>query len=260
MDTLRLDRTDQVATLTLTRPEVHNALNPEMIAALTDACTRLGDDPGVRVIVLAGEGRSFCAGADVEYMSSIAHYGEDENVADALRLAGLYAAIQECPKPVVARVQGAALGGGAGLVAAADIAIASEDAILGFTEAMLGIIPAVISPFVLGKIGPGAARELFLTGERFGAERAYELGLVQRVVPAAELDAAVAERVDKLLAAAPGAQAAIKILLPQVLYHTPAAARTVTAHAIAARRASAEGQDGLQAFLEKRAPQWRHTR
>jgi methylglutaconyl-CoA hydratase len=131
---------------------------------------------------------------------------------------------------------------------------------LGFTEAMLGVIPAVISPFVLGKIGPGAARELFLTGERFGAERAYELGLVQRVVPAADLDAAVAERVDKLLVAAPGAQAAIKILLPQVLYHTPAAARTVTAHAIAARRASAEGQEGMQAFLEKRNPHWRDTR
>lgn len=260
MNTLRLDRTDQVATLTLTRPAVHNALNPEMIAALTDACTRLGDDPTVRVIVLAGEGKSFCAGADVEYMRSIAHYGEDENVADALRLAGLYTAIQECPKPVVARVQGAAFGGGAGLVAAADIAVASDDAVLGFTEAMLGIIPAVISPFVLGKIGPGAARELFLTGERFGAARAYELGLVQRVVPAAELDTAVAERVDKLLAAAPGAQAAIKILLPQVLYHTPTAARTVTAHAIAARRASAEGQEGLQAFLEKRIPQWRNAR
>lgn len=257
MDTLRLERNGPIVTVTLTRPAVHNAMNPELIAALTETFHGFDEDTAVRAVVLAGEGKSFCAGADVEYMRSVASYGEDENVADAQRLAELFAAIQECPKPVVARVHGAALGGGAGLVAVADIVVASEDAVFGFTEAVLGIMPAVISPFVLGKIGPGAARELFLTGERFSAARACEIGLVQRAVPAAELDAAVAERIDKLLVAAPGAQAAIKILLPQVAFHSPVEVRAITAHAIAARRASEEGQEGLKAFLEKRQPAWR---
>jgi methylglutaconyl-CoA hydratase len=257
METIRIDRSDLVARVWLTRADVHNALTAQAIGELAEAFRTLGNEPGVRVIVLGGEGKSFCAGADVEYMRSVATYGEAENVEDAKRLAGLFASIQECPKPVIARVQGAALGGGAGLVAAADVVVAAEDASLGFTEAVLGIMPAVISPFVLAKIGPGAARELFLTGERITSARALQIGLIQHVAPAADLDKLVSERVEKLLAAAPGAQAAIKALLWKVTYRTPSDVLDLTARAIAERRASDEGQEGLKAFLEKRVPNWR---
>jgi methylglutaconyl-CoA hydratase len=257
MDTMLITRDGPLATVLMNRPAVHNAFNPQMIAELIETFRALGTEDGVRVVVLAGSGRSFCAGADVTYMRAMSAFGEAENIADAERLAGLFAAIQDCPKPVIARVQGLALGGGAGLVAAADIVVAEQEAQFGFTEAVLGIVPAVISPFVLAKIGPGAARELFLTGERFSAQRAYEIGLVQHVVFADGLDAKVAERVEKLLVAAPGSQAVVKQLLPQVSYRTPAEACDLTARTIAAKRVGAEGQEGLKAFLEKRKPNWR---
>jgi methylglutaconyl-CoA hydratase len=189
-------------------------------------------------------------------MRTVAAFTGEQNLADARSLALLFETIDLSPKPVVARVQGAALGGGCGLVAVADVAVASAEAEFGFTEVRLGLVPAVISPFVLRKIGPSAARELFLTGERFGADRARAIGLVHRVVAASELDSAVDERVRELLQAAPGAVAAAKALVREVAGRAPADVRDLTAARIAERRASAEGQEGLRAFLEKRKPGW----
>lgn len=253
---IRIEQAGDLATVTMARPEQRNAFNPAMIAALRQAFAELGGASGLRAIVLAGEGPVFSAGAEVDYMRSIAGFGEAENQADAERLAGLFAAIRDCPKPVLGRIQGAAMGGGAGLTAACDIAVAAEGCRFAFSEARLGIVPAVISEFVLPKIGAGAARELFLTGETFGAERALAIGLVHRVVPEAELDAAVAERVQALLAAGPEAQAAIKRLIPFVAAAPPAEIRAFTTHLIAERRASEEGREGLAAFLERRKPAW----
>jgi methylglutaconyl-CoA hydratase len=252
----------------MARPDTRNAFNPEMIADLREVFEGLASpelhgrkalDAGgpPRVVVLAGEGRIFSAGADLAWMRSMATYSLEENRADADRLAALFRAIRDCPLPVIGRIQGAAMGGGSGLVAACDIAVAAADCRFAFSEARLGIVPAVISPFVLPRIGPSAARELFLTGEIFDADRARAIGLLHRVVDAAELDAAVAERVDALLPAGPQAQAAIKRLIPYVAAQDDSeASRDFTARLIAERRASSEGQEGMAAFLERRAPAW----
>jgi methylglutaconyl-CoA hydratase len=210
----------------------------------------------IRAIVIAGAGKVFCAGADVTWMSKTVHYTEEENLRDATAMSRMFAAINELPVAVIGRVQGAALGGGAGLAAVCDIVVAEEAARFGFTETKLGILPAVISPFALAKIGQAAARELFLTGARFSAARAKEIGLVHEVVAAAALDAAVNRHVQELLTAGPEAVAAAKALIPRVWGRPIAEAMPVTAAAIAARRVSAEGQEGLRAFLEKRKPKW----
>ncbi|RIL11470.1 enoyl-CoA hydratase [bacterium] len=262
--TIRVARDGPVSTIRLARPEQRNAFNPTMIAELTAAFRAAGApaDPeggadAPRVVVLAGAGDVFSAGADLAWMRAMAGYAFDENVADALRLADLFTAIRECPLPVIARVQGAAMGGGSGLVAACDLAVAAEDAQFAFSEARLGLVPAVISPYVIPKIGVAAATELFLTGERFDAARARAIGLVCRVVPAADLDLAVAERVEALCAAGPDAQAAIKRLIPFVASTgDPVSAREYTAHLIADRRASDEGREGMAAFLERRKARW----
>lgn len=249
-------RGDQVW-IAMARPAERNAFNPAMIAQLTAAFRGLAETPGARLAVLCGEGDIFSAGADVDWMRAMGSLSVEENVADAHRLADLFQSIRDCPLPVIARVQGAAMGGGAGLVAACDLAVAAEGCRFAFSEARLGIVPAVISPFVMSKIGPGAARELFLTGETFDADHARGIGLVSRVVPAAELDAAVEERARALTAAGPEAQAAIKRLVPMVLAaNSPAAMRDATTRLIAERRASAEGREGLGAFLERRRPGW----
>jgi methylglutaconyl-CoA hydratase len=253
--TIRVERSAVVARVVLARPEVRNAFNAAMIAELTAAFGQLGSEPSIRAIVLAGDGPAFSAGADLEWMRAAAAGSEADNVADALRLADLLAAIRDCPKPVVARVHRAALGGGSGLVAAADITVADDAAVFGFTEARLGLVPAVISPFVLPRIGVAAARELFLTGEVFDAPRAVAIGLIAKAVPEAELDAAVAERVEAILRAGPESQAVVKELIRDVWEH-PETARQRTAARIAARRASAEGQEGMRAFLERRPPAW----
>lgn len=258
MRRLRIERAGPRATVWLDRPDVHNAFDPVMIAELDEAFATLGAVPDVRVIVLAGTGRSFSAGADLEWMRSIADQGDAENVADAHRLAAMLERIRDCPKPVVARVHGAAMGGGCGLVAASDIAIAESETRFAFSEARLGIVPAVISPFVVPRIGVAAARELFLTGERFDASRAEGIGLVARVVSAADLDAAVEDRVAALMVAGPEAQAAIKALLRRLsLGPDESDVRDLTARLIAERRGSAEGRDGMAAFLERREPGWR---
>jgi methylglutaconyl-CoA hydratase len=256
---LTATRDARVERLTLNRPEVRNAFNDDVIAELTDWATRVSDEAPAarpRVVVLAGAGKMFCAGADVTWMAKTVEYSEEENVRDATAMSRMFGALDSLPMPLVGRVQGAALGGGAGLAAVCDIVVADEQAVFGFTEVKLGILPAVISPFALAKIGRSAARELFLTGARFPAARAKEIGLVHTVVPAAELDAAVDAYVQELSTAGPEAIAAAKALIRQVWPLDADAARAITARGIAARRISAEGQEGLRAFLEKRRASW----
>ncbi len=253
---LTTQRTGAVEHLTLNRPAVRNAFNEEVIAELTAWATGITADPAVRVVVLAGAGKVFSAGADANWMARMVGYSHDENVQDATRMAEMFLALDRLPAAVVGRIHGAALGGGAGLAAICDIAVAEDGALFGFTETKLGILPAVISPYVLPKIGPSAARELFLTGMRFSAARAREIGLVHAVVAAAELDHAVQRYVDELLSASPTGIAASKTLISAVWGRSPEDAMSMTSHAIASQRVSLEGQDGLKAFLEKRKPRW----
>jgi methylglutaconyl-CoA hydratase len=243
---LRVERDGPVLRVTLARPERRNAFDAALMAELTEAFADVGD---ARAVVLGGEGESFCTGADVEWQRSSIELSYDENVADAMRLYRMCEAIDRCPAPVVARVHGYALGGGSGLVTCADIAVAAEDAVFGFTEVRLGIIPAVISPFVFAKIGPGAARRWFLTGERFGADVALRIGLVHEVSPTP--DEAVDDLVAALLAGGPQAVREAK----RLAHERPTSMEA--AHIAAARRTSEEGQAGLLAFLDKRTPPWR---
>ncbi len=256
-----LRRTDEgpVATVTLRRPEARNALNAALIGEVERCFEELAEDEGVRVVVLAGEGTSFCAGADVGYMRDTAGFSYEENLEDARRLADMFLAVDDLPKPVVARVHGAAIGGGSGLVAAADVAVAEEGARFAFSEVRLGIAPATIAPFVVRKIGHSRARALFLTGERFGADLAREIGLVHEVVPEEELDAAVERVAALLLQGGPAAQAAIKEALRQIEATEPIEALGIMTQLIAELRVGEEGQEGLGAFLEKREPFWRST-
>jgi methylglutaconyl-CoA hydratase len=256
---LTTERTGAVEYLTLNRPDVRNAFNEQVIAELTAWATDIAADPAVRVVVLAGAGKVFSAGADAKWMARMVGYSHDENVQDATRMAAMFLALNRVPSAVVGRIHGAALGGGAGLAAICDIAVAEDGAIFGFTETKLGILPAVISPYVLPKIGPSAARELFLTGMRFSAARAREIGLVHTVVPAAELDHAVQRYVEELLSASPTGIAASKTLIAAVWGRSPEDAMSMTSQAIASQRVSPEGQDGLKAFLEKRKPRWAET-
>lgn len=238
----------------LNRPDARNAFNPAMIAELTAVFGGVAPDGDIRAVVLAGAGESFCAGADLSWMRAMAAYTYEENVADALRLAEMLEAIEGCAVPVVARVHGAALGGGAGLVAACDVVVSASDTLFGFTEARLGIAPAVIAPFVLRKIGPGQARATFVTGARFDAARAERIGLVHRVVERAGLDDAVRDALTAILSCGPGAVRACKELVAEVPGLSRDEARAYTADTIAGLRASAEGQEGMRAFLEKRKP------
>ncbi len=246
MANLRIERDGAVLRITLARPDRRNAFDAAVIAELAEAFVNVGR---ARAVVLAGEGKSFSAGADVDWMRASADLSYEENVADANALRAMLEAIDGCPAPVVARVQGHALGGGAGLVAAADVAIAAPDAVFAFSEVKLGIIPAVISPFALAKIGPGQARRWFLTGERFDAETALRIGLVHEV--ATDLDGAVERVVSELLSAGPLAVRWAKRLVRE----RPDGPET--ARWIAERRTSDEGQEGLRAFLERRPPSWR---
>jgi methylglutaconyl-CoA hydratase len=260
--TIRVERDERgVATVTMDRPEVHNAMNTAVIEELRQVFDDLGQDPDVRVVVLTGAGRSFSAGADLHWMRGMVDNSFEENVEDSRGLDRMLLAIQRCPKPVVARVNGACLGGGVGLVAACDIAVAVRGATFGFTEVRLGLAPAVISTYVLPKIGPARARSLFLTGDRFGGDDAERIGLIQRSVGADELDGAVEGIARSLLAGGPAAIAAVKELLldlPDIA--DPAARRDRTVRLIAHLRVSDEGQEGMSAFFEKREPAWRDER
>jgi methylglutaconyl-CoA hydratase len=240
-----------VARVTLARPEVRNAFNADVIRELHTIFTQLSGDDAVRAVVLAGEGKVFCGGADINWMRASLELSFDQNVADAERMSEMYRSIDRCTKPVIARIHGAALGGGAGLAAVCDVAIASDDALFGFTETKLGIIPAVISPFVLSKIGVSNARALFLTGERFHSDRARAIGLIHESVPEASLDRAVDRVLGELRTAGPQAVAAAKRLIPAVSAASYEDSKTLTAQAIAKQRVTPEGQEGLRAFLER---------
>jgi methylglutaconyl-CoA hydratase len=244
------------ARVTMTRPAVRNAFNAEMIARLRAVFTALGDDPDVRVIVLDGAGASFCGGADVNWMRGSLALSEQDNVRDAEAMSDMFRAIDRCPKPVIGRVHGAALGGGAGLCAVCDAVVAEDETIFGFTETKLGILPAVISPFVIAKIGVSHARRMFLSGERFEAERALTIGLVHEVVRRDALEGTVDAIARELETAGPHAVAAAKRLIRDVAASSYDDSRALTAQAIAKARTSPEGQEGLRAFLERRAAGW----
>jgi methylglutaconyl-CoA hydratase len=247
-----LTRDGPVATITINRPEVRNALGPSLIAQMTQLFQVLAIDD-TRVVVLTGAGTAFSAGADVEWMRASRDLPPERNVADAAMARGMFEAIDSCPKPVIARVNGHALGGGAGLVACADVAVSVPGARFGFTEVRLGLIPAMISPYVLRSIGPGNTRALFTTGRRFDAAEALRLGLVHQLAEPGDLDAAVAAVAADFLAAGPVAIAAAKHLVRDA---TATLSLPDLAQRIAAVRAGPEGQEGLTAFLEKREPGW----
>ncbi len=256
-ETLEIERDGGVATLWMNRPEVHNAFNAQLIAELSAACRALDADEAVRVVVLAGRGKSFSAGADLNWMKAAGEAGEAENFADATKLAGMLRTLAELKKPTIARVHGAALGGGMGLASACDICIAGERAVFATSEVKFGIIPAAISPYVIRAIGERQAYRYFQTAERIDAARAAELGLAHEAVATDELDAKVKEVVDALLQGGPKSQAAAKALIRAV------ASRPVddavvedTARRIAALRATPEAKEGLAAFLDKRPAAW----
>jgi len=256
MSVVELERDGAVARLWFNRPEAHNALSSELGAALVQALGTLRDDAGCRVVVLGGRGPSFCAGADIGVMKASANASYEDNLLEAKRLAAMFAAVADFPKPVVGRVHGAVYGGGVGFCCACDIVVASDDARFGLTEVRLGILPGVISPYVLRRLGDRAARELMLTGERFDAARALGLGVVNHVVPAAELDAKVAERVAELMKGAPRAQARIKELLVRWTETGWEDYRATLPETLAQARSGDEAKDGLAAFFEKRKPRW----
>jgi methylglutaconyl-CoA hydratase len=254
MPSILIDDRGAILRLTLNRPEVRNAFDEEVIAALTAAVSAVTEP--VRAVVLAGTGRVFCAGADLAWMSKAIAYTQRENLSDAEDLARMLERIDTLPVPVVGRIQGAAFGGGVGLAAVCDIVIAAEDAVFALSEVKLGILPAVIAPYVIRKIGVSAARELFLTGARFSAARARELGLVHEIVPADRLDAAVERRIEEIRSAGPRAIEVAKSLIRALAGAHPDDVIGLTTQTIAKQRVSDEGQEGMRAFLEKRKPGW----
>jgi len=249
-----------VATLWLNRPDKHNALNALMIQELTEAFDNLSADPDIRVLVLRGQGKSFCAGADLNYMKEIATFGEEENKQDAVRLARLFATINNSPKPVIALLHGAVYGGANGLAAACDIVLADENTIFAFSEVKIGISPATISPYILAKCSETAARELMLTGRRFNAQEAERYLLVNKIVTAATCDEVLSFYCKQLLSAAPGAVSQTKQLIRTIQSEklTQAEMLHFTTDLIARQRAASEGQEGITAFFEQRKPNWFH--
>lgn len=254
MQTLKTSTSGWVQTIILARPDAKNAFNETMISELREVFSAIPD--AVRAVILTGEGSAFCAGADVNWMRDSAKHSEADNRMDAARMEAMFRAIDECPAPVIGRVNGVALGGGMGLVACCDIVIAVDTAQFGFTEVRLGIVPAVISPYSLAKIGEKAARRYFLTGELFDAIQAHDIGLVHIVANESELDASVARVTEALLENGPKAVRTAKQLIREVTHMDRNEAREHTIGTIARVRTSAEGQDGLSAFLEKRKPGW----
>ena len=255
-EVVKVRRSAGVAYVDLARPEVRNAFNAELIALLTTLCDELAVDDGVRAVVLGGEGNVFSAGADVQWMRASLELSEAENLDDARRMSQMFRAIDGLPKVVVGRIHGAALGGGAGLTAVCDVAIAAEDTTFGLTETKLGIMPAVISPFMLAKVGATHMRALALTGERFTAQRAHAIGLVHEVVAESELNDAVARVVAEVRSASPSGVAATKALLRGIAGRAYDETLEPTATAIAKQRTSVEGQEGLRAVLERRKAAW----
>lgn len=258
VENLLLERRGAVAVLTLNRPEIRNAFDDALIAALAAALRRIEADDAVRAVLLAGSGPAFCAGADLNWMKRMAAYGYEENLADARALAAMLAALDRLAKPTVARVHGPAFAGGVGLVAACDIAVGSTEAVFSLTEVRIGLSPATISPYVIRAIGERAARRYFLTGERFGAQQAHRLGLLHGVCEPARLDAEIGEILEQLVAGGPQAQRRIKDLIATASRGGALSDSLIedTARRIAAIRVSPEGREGIASFLEKRKPAW----
>jgi len=254
--TILINLEPPVARIILNRPEVHNAFNAVMIRELTSALEEIKNRAGIRVLVLTGQGKSFCAGADLNWMREIINYSFEENLRESRELADLIYQLNELSLPTIARINGATIGGGNGFHAACDIAIASEEAIFSLSEVKIGLIPAVISPYVIRRIGESRARQYFLTGERISAKRAEEIGLIHRVVPALSLDEAVEETIKMLLSSGPQAIRRSKEIIQRVPRMSLEEAREYTARIIAELRVSPEGQEGMAAFLEKRKPEW----
>ncbi|HEX9068407.1 MAG TPA: enoyl-CoA hydratase-related protein [Ktedonobacterales bacterium] len=254
---LTLSRRGFAAVVTLNRPEVRNAFNATLIAELADAFERLSNANDIRAIVLQGAGKLFSAGADLNWMGASMAYTHDDNIADALKMSDMLRAIDTCRHPVIGRLHGAALGGGVGLAAVCDLVIAAEGTLFGFTEARLGIAPAVISQFVVPKIGQSQARALFITAEQFDARKALDIGLIHKVVPAEQLDEAITATLLAIGANGPAGVRAGKLLARTVTQLEPSEASETTAATIASLRVSEEGQEGIRAFLEKRAPRWK---
>lgn len=255
--TLAVEERNGVVQVTLNRPEVHNAFNEELIeeaVALFEGIEKRND---VRAVVLRGSGPNFCAGADLTWMSKMVGYSREQNIQDASRMARMFAVMNECGVPLIGRVQGAAIGGGVGLVAVCDIVLTTTETKFGLSEVKLGILPAVISPYVIPKIGETHARALFLTGERFGADRALQIGLVHRVAASeGEMDQILDETLKQIASSGPQAVRECKKLISFVVAHQRVDAVAYTIEAIAARRTSEEGQSGMQAFLRKQKAPW----
>ncbi|WP_127088741.1 enoyl-CoA hydratase/isomerase family protein [Aquabacter cavernae] len=256
---LLITHQDGVAVLTLNRPEVHNAFDDALIAALTAAYAAAGQDPAVRAILLRAEGPSFCSGGDLNWMRRMAAYSVEDNLDDARRLGALMHTIDACPKPTLARVQGSAFAGAIGLIACSDIAVAVPEALFAVTEVRIGLIPAVISPYLVRAMGARQARRYFLTAERFDAQTALALGLIHEVVPTDALDATIARYLKALAAGSPAAIAATKQLVAAVDQPLSDEVIADTSRRIADQRASRDGREGLTAFLEKRKPEWGHS-
>ena len=255
-DPVLIRREGHVEHVVLNRPDVRNAFNPALIEALRVWAVSTAVSTDARAVVLSGAGKVFCAGGDLAAMSAAIDASRDENLEDAARMAAMFEALDHLPIPLIGRVHGAALGGGLGLASVCDIVVAADDALFGFTEVKLGIVPSVISPYALAKIGRSAARELFLTGTRFDAARAKEVGLVHVVVPAERLDETVSRYVSEILSAGPEAVRQAKALIRSVAGRPAAEVSAFTAKTLADRRVSREGQEGLRAFLEKRTASW----
>ena len=255
-DTITYNNDGRIARVTFSRPEIHNAFNSTMIAEMTNVFGEIEKDNDIRVVVLTGEGKSFCAGADLNWMRGVIKQTFDQNLAESNALAELFNKIYSCRRPVIGRINGAAIGGGTGFVAVCDMAIAARSAKFSFSEVKIGVVPACIGPYVVKKMGEGKARELFITGERMNAERAHEVGLVNKVVDDDQLDDAVDALVKTLLSSGPEAVAMAKKLVREVPEMTPAQFKPYTAEMIAKLRVSDEGQEGMDAFLNKRKPNW----
>jgi methylglutaconyl-CoA hydratase len=249
---LQVRRDGGVERVVLNRPEVRNAFNEELIAEMAAWAERASHDEGLRAVVLSGAGPIFCAGADLAWMSKMASYSQEDNIRDATAAAAMFFAFDRLPVPLIARIHGAAIGGGTGLAAVADVVVAASDATFGFTEVKLGLLPAIIAPYVLAKIGRSAARELFLTGRRFSATEAHEIGLVHAVVAPDQLDATVNHYLKDILDGGREAIAAAKALIRRISSSSPEDAVRFGVAAIAERRVSAEGQERMKAFLKKK--------
>jgi len=254
--TVTYEKDGRLARVTFNRPEIHNAFNGTVIEEMADVFARIDKDDDLRLVLLTGKGKSFCAGADLNWMRGVIKQSFEENLAESNALADLFYAVYTCRRPVIGRINGAAIGGGTGFVAVCDIAIAARSAKFSFSEVKIGVVPACIGPYVVKKMGEGKARELFITGERMNGDRAYEVGLVNRVVDDDQLDQAVDDLVKSVLSSGPEAVAMAKRLVSAVPGMTPEQFKPFTAEMIAKLRVSDEGQEGMDAFLNKRKPNW----